>query len=217
MSDPTLEDLFRRMIDDANGTQIGAVPATVTKYTPATQRCDAKPLAQMATDGSGTLRPLPICREVPVVWPSGAGWAITGPMAVGDIVWLQPAGCDISAWAQNGTPDATDADPRWNSLSDVVALPGLRPVTDPLTSDQYSAAALVVAAASVLLGDSTATDRVGLAGLIYAELTKIETALSTHTHAGVTTGVGTSGTPAAPPYVKPANAAAIGAGKVYAI
>jgi hypothetical protein len=45
------------------------------------------------------------------------------------------------------------------------------------------------------------TDPIALSALVSGELTKISTALTTHVHAGVTTGVGTSGT-AAPIYVQ---------------
>ena len=233
MSEPTLEDLFVRMVADETATKIGAVPAQVVSYTAATQRCDAQPLIRVQTDGSGELRQLPVCRDVPVRWPSGGGaapagpfagpgtqWAITGPLVAGDTVWLRPAGGDISAWSRNGTANAVGTAPRRGSLSDVVAEPGTRPITDPLTSDQYSASALVVACASVLLGDSTASDRVALASLVFAELAKIETAINTHTHqvAGVQAGPTTLSTAVgSASYTKPTSATNIGATRVYAI
>jgi len=180
MSEPTLEDLFRRMIADEQGTQIaGGIPAKVITYDAAKQLCDAQPLAKVATDGSGELHQLPICRSVPVRWPSGAGWAITGPMAAGDIVVLRPAAADIAQWVHQGTENADGTVPRRGALSDVIADPGLRPATSPLTSSQYSAAGLVIACASVLLGDSTASDFVALASLVKAE---IEAAITGHVH-----------------------------------
>jgi hypothetical protein len=182
MSDPTFEDLFNRMLGDETAKIKGAVPATVISYDAATQRCDAKPLAQMAKDGSGEMTPLAVCRSVPVRWPSGAGWALTGPMAPGDIVWLRPAGCDISAWSQHGTADATGTTPRKGSLSDVIAEPGSRPVTDPLASSAYHAAAAVLSAALVLLGDSTATEFVALATKTVTELNDIRTKFDAHIH-----------------------------------
>lgn len=197
--EPTLEDLLRTFIATETGGQLGGMPGRVVKYTPATQRADVKPLIQMDTDGSGTLRVLPICRDVPVQWPSGAGWALTGPMAVGDTVWLQPAGGDIHQWLQNGTPDAATAAPRKNSLSDVVAVPGLRPATSPLTSAAYDAAAMVLWATLIKLGSSAATKAVGL----HQDPVSIDTLVSVWM-GQVETFINTlAGSPPGPPVITP--------------
>jgi len=58
---------------------------------------------------------------------------------------------------------------------------------------------------TLTLSGGGSVDFVALAAKVLTELQAIQTALATHTHGGVTTGAGTSGPPAAPPYTAPAS------------
>jgi len=188
--EPTLEDLLRIIIDGETSNHLGPVPATVTAYDSAKQVCDAKPLVMVAINGE--LRRLPIARGVQVRWPSGANWSLVAPMTMGDIVWLRPSGADISHWKQSGADNATEATTRRYSLSDVVAEPGTRPLSNALPATAYSTTAVVLAAAEIRLGDSEAADLVALSKLVESELATLAAAINGHNHThpnGPTTGL----------------------------
>jgi hypothetical protein len=77
----------------------------------------------------------PVIQRVPVAFPAGAGWAITFPLAVGDLVYLSFAERALDRW-KVAEPGAR-VDPvlaRRSDLSDAVAIAGIRPTIAPLGS-----------------------------------------------------------------------------------
>lgn len=146
----------------AFGPAGGDLPAKVLSYNAATQTVDAQPV--VLVPGVQGLKAAPIARQVQVRWPAGATWSIVGELVAGDFGWLRVAGADISTWKMQGTELDPLALERSGSGSDVVFEPGSQPVSVPLAADAYKAGALVVKAAELLLGDSTATKALALYG-----------------------------------------------------
>lgn len=189
ITDPEIDDLIEAIARGDRYAEAGPLPAQVTAYDPATQTCDAQPL--VLVPGPDGLSAAPIARQVQVVWPSGATWSLVGPMAVGDLVWLVPCGADIGPWKASGAVMSPSATRRRMDPSDVVAIPGGRPLTTPLLSASYDATAAVLAGSQVKLGDSTATDFVALKSLVETALSALYSEIAGHGHpapGGATTG-----------------------------
>ncbi len=159
--EPTLEDLIRRVAIGEGEKQHGMLPAKVTVYNAAKQTCDAKPIVLIVIEGQA--RPLPVLRDIPIRYPAGSNWSLVGPLAPGDLVWLQPAGADISGWESSNAADALPVRQVRNSLSDLIAVPGGASPAAPLPATQYSSAGPVLfGQTAVFLGDSGATKVVAL-------------------------------------------------------
>lgn len=157
--DPTLQDLLK-LAGQAYGQQLGDVPAKVETYNAATQTINCQPLVLLPTVHG--LKPAPIVQQVQVRWPAGATWSIVGDLVKGDFGWLRPAGADISGWKMSAIEQDPTAIHRSQTLSDAVFEPGSQPISVPLAADAYKAGALVIKAAELLLGSSSATKTVAL-------------------------------------------------------
>lgn len=147
-----------------------AVPARVERYDAATQLIDAKPLLRdtfTTEEGEREIVSLPVITNVPVVFPGAGGFRLTFPVAVGDTVLLVFADRSIDAWLAHGG-ETSPTDERHHHLSDAIAIPGLHPNNAPLTGASTSDATLgrdggvqlVMQAASLLLGGTSAVDSV---------------------------------------------------------
>ncbi len=188
------------------------VPATVVSY------LEAGPFGPVATcqptrmfkDGLGVphaIQPIPNC---PVLWPRAGGIAIWGSLSPGDEVMLGIADRSIDEFilrAQGAPPMPPDS-LRMHDMSDAVVILGLSSASNPLPP----------AAGSFRVGreDGTATMRITITGPgefeIEAASIKLgadalesvvkgdafKTLYNAHTHTGVTTGPGSTGTPTVP-------------------
>jgi hypothetical protein len=210
---PELIEVIRAAIEQATGDVFVALPGKVAKYDSARQVAEVKPLlkrAVLAQDGSEGLDTLPPISDVPVVFPRAGGYFLSLPVSVGDNVLL--VFCDRSIDEFSQSPGGSDLDPvdfRTHDISDAVAIPGFYPTPRAITDSVKTGAAFgkehgaqvrVTDNGTVEATSNGATDSAGgfvaLASLVLSELQKIQTALTTHAHAGVTTGSGTSGTAA---------------------
>lgn len=111
------------------GKQAGmwtAMPAIVTAYDPARMTCSAQPAIkakQEAQDGKVSDVQMPLCVDVPVVFPRGGGFSLTFPIAAGDEVLLVFASrCIDGWWDQGGVQNQIEQ--RMHDLSDAFAIPG---------------------------------------------------------------------------------------------
>jgi hypothetical protein len=179
---PGLDDLLDLTAAQLCERIAGPVPARVTAYDMATQRASVQPLVMVPRNG--VLQKLPTYQQVPVLWPSGVGWAIHGPMAPGDLVWLMVAGGDIGHWQASGAENSPAATLRTHDYSDVVALPGGRPLSAPLSSEALDAYCLVLSCGHVKIGDSTASkpvvlngDTVAISGALATWMSNVQAAL----------------------------------------
>lgn len=201
MSDPvnkTFEDVLSLFGERATEKRMKDVPAKVLTYNATAQTVDVQPLVLVRKNGVN--RPLPIAQQVQVRWPAGSTWSIVGDLAPGDFGWLVPAGADISAWKMQGTEQDPTALQRTGKLGDVRFEPGSQPVSTPLAADAWKVGSLVIKAAQLLLGDSTATSFVALATIVDSIVLTIQTVFDAHVHADPVTGfTGPSVTPAGAP------------------
>lgn len=190
---PGVDEVIAKVARGEMERNHGALPAEVTAYNPGRATVTANPLVLVVVDGEA--QSLPPIQDVQIQWMQGAGWSIVGELQVGDVGWLRPAGADISAWKASGAKESPPLRNSRNSLSDVVFVPGSRPLSAPLSAEQYLAGALVLWVGSqLLLGDSTASDAVALESLVQGALSKISAAYDPHTHVAPSGG-GTTSTP----------------------
>lgn len=114
-----------------------AVPAYVTAYDATKQEVTVQPVIRWRyTDVNGdgeTELPAPI-PAVPVLWPQANGLAITFPIVANDWVLLVICDRSIDEWEATGALDNTPQSIRRHSMTDAVAIPGVRPFADPLTN-----------------------------------------------------------------------------------
>lgn len=86
------------------------------------------PVGYTLTEHGGALyaqRALPLIQGCPIVYPSGGGAMLRGPLEVGSEGWLCIADRSLDAWISEGGP----VDPvlsQYHDLSDAVFTPGLR-------------------------------------------------------------------------------------------
>jgi hypothetical protein len=108
----------------------------VESYDSATQKISAQPLIKRGyTDETGEriAERLPIITGVPVVFPGGGGYRVTFPIAKGDTVLLIFSEASLDKWLAHGG-DVDPNDDRRHTLSDAIAIPGLRDFAHALDS-----------------------------------------------------------------------------------
>lgn len=89
--DLDLADVFSSALESALGDVHVALPALVTKYSASTNTCDAQPGVKRAIekeDGALTHEKLPVCPNVPVMWPACGAGALAFDLVPGDLVLL---------------------------------------------------------------------------------------------------------------------------------
>lgn len=177
-------------------------PGTVLTYDGARAVCQVS-LNKLAADGRICEAPQVV--SVPVLFMSGKGWSVTGPLVKGDGVLLLFSQRSLEAWHDKG--DGTPDDPRMFSLSDAMAIPGLNPLNymaqklpayDAVNvSLQFNDAFIKLTPDGKILtkgtwqhtGSITATEEITGADLIFGS-----TKVSEHTHK-VTAAPGETGVP----------------------
>lgn len=193
MTEPTLAEIIRRGIEARLLDLHTALPGIVQSYDSTTNTVDVLPAVRRpieTKDAQITHEDLPIIPGVPVAFPQSAAFTATWPLAKGDGVLIVFCEAAIGNWQLQGT--AVDAgDLRRHDLSHAVAIPGISPNTTSLPTSATAAVLEVNSPATTVNVGAGATEFVVLAD-------KLVTAFNTHTHSGVTTGAGVTGTPAAP-------------------
>ena len=191
-----MQDIIDEAIESALRELSGPVPAEVVSYDQAAQKVECKPTVPLQYRGL-VIEP-PTLKDVPVIQPVSSLGGLVLPIQAGDVVQLVVQGWDVSAWLA-GQGEAVTA--RRFSISDLAAIPSYS--RGGLSSDKISSNSPVLWGDPVLIGDSTASDFVALAQKVLAELNEVKSqfdalavTFGAHTHAGVATGSGVSGTPA---------------------
>ena len=85
---------------------------------------------------------LPELRDVPVMMPSAGGWSLTFPIQVGDECLIVFTDTPLDIWHQNGGTNNNPISQRRHSLSDGVAIFGLRSRPHGLANYSASSAQL---------------------------------------------------------------------------
>lgn len=135
--DPDLDEAIAAAIEAELYNLHTGLPAKVLRFDPSTQSCVVQPLIKRQAINDDEMIEqvaIPPIYNVPVIYPAGGGWSITWPLAVEDIVYLAFAQRSLDTFLETppGTPAApmqpSDlVDTRKHSLTDAIAIPGLRP------------------------------------------------------------------------------------------
>jgi hypothetical protein len=124
--DVVMRDAIDSMLYDVHT----AMPAKIVALK-GNAMCDIQPLLQRKYK-DGSLKPLPVIQDVPVVHPRGADYWVKLPIAVGDTGLAVFSERSLDTWAQTGGM-VDPADPRRHDLSDAVFIPGLYAKAAPLS------------------------------------------------------------------------------------
>jgi hypothetical protein len=120
------EEAMRLVLD---GRQVGiwtAIPGIIEAINFTAMTCTIQPAIQASTvdqNGVSTLVNLPQLVDCPIIFPSGGGYLMTFPLAVGDEVLVVFSCRCIDAWWQSGGIQKP-AEVRMHDLSDGFAIPG---------------------------------------------------------------------------------------------
>lgn len=121
----TLADAVQSAIEQRLSEIHTCLPASVERYDGAKRQADVKPLVKRRfTDG--TVLPMPIITNVPVVFLGSSDTVIHFPIKKGDTVLLVFAERSIDGWLSAGG-EVDPQDTRKFALSDAIAIPGLFP------------------------------------------------------------------------------------------
>jgi len=143
---------------DARERHFGvALPGIVLSYDSATQTASIQPAVNRwvpdeSSPDEDLSEPLPALQSVPVMWPKGRNFSVTGTLAAGDPVLLVCIDRDMSGWRTSGA-QSDPQDARLHDWSSAVAIPGLVPSTSPfpVPSDAAALASLVLARLNALV------------------------------------------------------------------
>lgn len=133
---PTLPEVLRNAFSSQlEGIEL-SLPGRIERYDASTQQIDAQVLIKKAhedEEGNQVVERVPVICNVPVLFPSGGGFRLTLPLAVGDPVTLIFSASSLDKWsAQGGEVDPMNTN-RF-SLADCFAFPGGRDFAHPLAS-----------------------------------------------------------------------------------
>ena len=155
--DLTLAEVMNNAAD-ARERHFGvALPGIVLSYDSATQTASIQPAVNRwvpdeSSPDEDLSEPLPALQSVPVMWPKGRNFSVTGTLAAGDPVLLVCIDRDMSGWRTSGA-QSDPQDARLHDWSSAVAIPGLVPSTSPfpVPSDAAALASLVLARLNALV------------------------------------------------------------------
>ena len=188
-----------------------ATPARIESYDASDQRATVLPLLQRATASGELVSPGPIT-NVPVQWPRGGGFAITLPLAAGDVGLLICSDRSLDRWLDaGGVVDPQSR--RHHAMTDAVFVPGLHhwgdPIAQPTGVDLSEDVVIAkedgdcwvsiradgevrIKGSAVRIGNPAASAALALATLVDARLTTLQAAHDAHVHPvpGVTVGPG---------------------------
>lgn len=135
MRTPSLSDVVNHALTLALGNCRVALPAEVVRYDAEKQLVDARPtlLDSYETEaGERKTTIFNIISNVPVVFPGSGPYSITWPIAVGDTVLLLFSDRCLETWLERGLKDLDSGDDRIHDINDAMAIPGLRPFSQPV-------------------------------------------------------------------------------------
>lgn len=141
---PTLADVITRALESKSTELRVALPARVERYDASKQLIDAHPLIKdeyFDWEDERHTHSLPVVTNIPVVFPGAGGFRLTFPVQVGDTVLLVFSDRSLDRWLDSGG-DVDPVDNRQHSLADAIAIPGLRPFSNPVTGASTSDATI---------------------------------------------------------------------------
>lgn len=205
---PDLADVLQTWFQAFARDLSTAFPGQVQSYDASSQTADVRPMTQRwidTEDGGITPDPLPMLPGIPVLFPRSGPWFLTLPVSPGD--WVLVICCEASIGHLRSTGQLMDpGDLRRHHPAHAVCIPGFFPSSQALSDASGSALLLGkssgpqlgVDGSAVHVGAYPSADFVALAAKVDAAISSIRTIFASHTHTGVTTGIGTSGIPVLP-------------------
>lgn len=132
-----LTQLIERMIQSKVLEIHTATPGIVTKYNPEKQVVDVQVAIKRKVKSTGVTLPVPILKDIPVLFPRTAKSDSHFPLAKGDGVLLIFCERNIDPWSESdgSSPVDPDVSPRFHDFNDAIAIPGLFPSGKPMTFD----------------------------------------------------------------------------------
>jgi phage baseplate assembly protein gpV len=118
------EESFRLAYKGEQSKMWTSIPGIVDSVDLDTQTLSVQPSIQgivLDEESNATNVNLPLCVDVPIVWPRAGGFSLTFPIKAGDEVLLVFASRCIDSWWQNGGV-GSQAELRMHDLSDGVQL-----------------------------------------------------------------------------------------------
>lgn len=129
---PTLEQLLQTAIDARLFDLHTAIPCVVDSFDKAKNTVTVVP-ALKRKYSDGTVVTLPIIANVPIMYPRGASWRITGPLIKGDSGVLIFSERSLDVWKKSGgTVDPSDT--RKFHLTDALFYPGGYAPANPVST-----------------------------------------------------------------------------------
>jgi hypothetical protein len=172
VSAPSLAEVIRAFVREGAADLHVSIPAKVVRVELAKGLVDAQPLVKDLFEGQAVS--VPVITNVPIVWPGAGGFRLTFPIAVGDTVLLVFSDRSLDLWLEKGG-EVDPKDPRRHTLSDAIAIPGLRSFSAPWSG---------AAADGVTLGKDGGTYQPAALGQdVRDELDDLRTKFGSHTHA----------------------------------
>ena len=197
----SLEQAIIGHVDSAIKNLHTCLPGIIVSFDPVKQTAQVQPALKRVFAETGAVN-LPVCVDVPVVFPGGGGYFLTFPVAPGDECLLMFSERCIDYWyASGGTQEP--AEYRTHDYSDGIAIVGLNSQPRKLSGLNMSATELrhrTGGARIRLFSDSVeivAPSGVSITGnvVVTGEVTANGIPLSAHVHGGVAAGDKKTGVP----------------------
>lgn len=186
---PTGPEVLRQAIEYFLQDTHTMLPGRFEDYDPVEQRATVKPLVQrrvLTEDGGEFLEPIPVIPDVPVHFPSVAGFVMTFPVKQGDFCMLFFAERSIDTYLAGDGSDSDPNDFRMHDLTDCVAMPGLPPFAkarkradadDMVVGADEGKGVLYFKKDAVHVGAKSAQDAASLDSLVQTELNRLRSDL----------------------------------------
>lgn len=183
MTEPTQAEIIRSAIESRLADLWTAIPCRVESYDPTTNTVEAFPMVRRAiqdTEGVTQHEELPVLPNVPVLYPSSAGFSGTWPLFKGDFVLVVFCAAAIGNWRETG--DISDpGDLRRHDLSYGFAIPGAVPKSVVHPTSSTAVVFEVTAPVTHIAIGAAATEFVVLTD-------KMVSTFNSHTHPTAATG-----------------------------
>ncbi len=213
-----LGNVITEAIKTALRSSRSALPGRIVSYDSVTQAAEVEiqlEIPLMKLDGRNEVKrgqheyePLPTLHGVPVGHPRGGGFFVHFPMVKGDFVWVMFSDLSMDEFTRTGTV-SKPVDIRSHEL-----FPYALPASDPSLPNKLPILPAPLPSDELVIGREGGSeirfkqndevhiaggdDFLSLAAKVLTELQSIKTDFDLHTHTGVTTGPGVSGTPVVP-------------------